>query len=363
MRRHNNPALAEEVAKAGAIEQLAICIQDPETCLKKIATMALSEIAKHNTELADRIASNAGTLRVLTGNLGDRDLELRQHSCTCLANIAKHSEDLAQKVASADLFPKIVDRCLKEENKDRLQRQAALCLKEIAGQSFVLAKMVSEVGGVSCIVDYLNKAPGPAKLHAIMTLGFIAGFDHSLAKNVVQCKGDIALVGALREVKEDHIKAAASWSLGQIGRHSTELAKDLAAQNVLVELLTVFMQADVKGDLSNKTKRALRSIIQQCQEMDALQPLLEAAPDNILKHVVAQMAIILKNKPALKKDFAEKGCLKRLQEIHAPPESKLQSSINEINDLFPPEVVQHYMPDYINTLIKKVEEQHQHSES
>lgn len=324
--------------------------------------MALSEIAKHTPELADRIANYSGTLRTLTGNLADRDLELRQHSCTCLANIAKHNEGLAKSVADAELFPKIVDRCLKEESKEMLQRQAALCLKEISGQSYALAKNVSDVGGASCVVDYLNKAPGPAKLHAIMTLGFIAGFDQDLAKTVVQCKGHIALVGALKEVKEDHIKAAAAWSLGQIGRHSTELAKDLAEQNVMNELLVVYMSADEKGDLKNKAKRALRGIIQQCQEMDALQPLLEMAPEKILKHVVAQMAIILKNKPSLKKDYAEKGCLKKLQEIHAPPESKLQSSINEINDLFPPEVIQHYSPDYINVLIKKVEEFHQQPE-
>lgn len=70
------------------------------------------------------------------------------------------------------------------------------------------------------------------------------------------------------------------------------------------------------------------------------------------------MAIILKNTPVARKDFAEKNCLKKLQEIHAPPESKLQSSINEINDLFPPEVVQHFSPDYMNILLKKVEEFH-----
>lgn len=47
-----------------------------------------------------------------------------------------------------------------------------------------------------------------------MTLGFIAGFDHELAKNVVLCKGHIALVGALKTVKEEHVKGAAAWSLG-----------------------------------------------------------------------------------------------------------------------------------------------------
>lgn len=74
---------------------MALCIEDPETNLKKIATMSLSEIAKHNSELAEKIANNAGTLKVLTTCLADRDWELKRNACTCLANIAKHTDELA----------------------------------------------------------------------------------------------------------------------------------------------------------------------------------------------------------------------------------------------------------------------------
>ena len=347
--------MAEEVAKAGAIEQLSLCIEDPETSLKKVSTMALSEIAKHNAELADRIANNAGTLRVLAGCLADRDWELREYACTSLANVAKHNEDLAQKVAGADVFARIIN-CIKDE-KEKVQRQAVLCVKEIACHSIDLAKVVCDVGGVlPYVVEYLNNARGAAKLHAITTLGYVAGFDHDLAKSVVQCKGHIALVNALRDKVEDHVKAAAAWSLGQIGRHSSELAKDLAEQKVLNELLIIYMSAEEKGDLKNKTKRALKAIIQQCQEMEALRPLLEIGNEKVLKHVVGEMAVILKANPASKRPFAEKGSLKKLLEIHAAPESKLQSAINEINDLFPPEVTQHYSPEYMNSLLKKIEE-------
>ncbi len=353
--KHANPSLAEEVAKAGAIEQLSLCIEDPETSLKKVATMALSEIAKHNAELADRIANNAGTLRALAGCLADRDCELRQYACTCLANVAKHNEDLAQKVAGADVFARLIN-CIKDE-KEKVQRQAVLCVKEIACHSIDLAKVVCDVGGVTpFVVEYLARAQGAAKLHAITTLGYVAGFDHDLAKSVVQCKGHIALVDALRDKVEDHVKAAAAWSLGQIGRHSSELAKDLAEQKALNELLVLYMSAEEKSDLKTKSKRALKAIIFQCQEMEALRPLLSAASDKILKHVVGQMALILKNNPSTRRPFAEKGSLKRLLEIHASPESKLQSAINEINDLFPPEVTQHYSPEYMNNLLKKIDE-------
>lgn len=340
--------------KAGAIDQLSMCVQDPETNLKKVATTALSEIAKHNAELASKVTANTGTLKALTTSLKDRDLELRLNTCTCLANIAKHNEELAQKVVNAELFPNIITHCLKEE-KSGLQRQAAQCIKEIASQSAELAKLVVAAEAVGPLVDYLNKAKGPGKLPAIMALGFISGFDQATAKVVVQNKGHRALVDTLKTSSDGHIKAAAAWSLGQIGRHSAELGQDLAKEKALETLLSAFMEAEEKGDLQKKARRALKSMIGQCQEMVALRPLLESAPEKIVKHVVAQMASILKAKTGLKQEFAENGCLKRLQEIKASQGSKLQASINEINSLFPEDVVHYFTSDYMNTLIKQHE--------
>lgn len=340
--------------KAGAIEQLSICAQDPETNLKKVACITLSEIAKHNADLASKIASNTGTLKALTTSLKDRDLELRQNCCTCLANIAKHNEDLAQKVVNAEVFPKIITHCLKEEKKG-LRRQAAQCIKEIASQNIELAKIVVAAEAVGPLVDYLNKISGAGKLPAIMTLGFLSGFDSSLAKVVVQFKGHRALVESLRTSTENHIKAAAAWSLGQIGKHSAEFGQELAKEKVLESLLEAFNISEEKGDLQKKARRALKSMIEQCQEMSALRPLLDNAPEKIVKHVVAQMANILKNKTSLKQEFAENGSLQRLQELRPSPGSKLQASITEINNLFPEDVVHYFTKDYMNALINQQE--------
>jgi hypothetical protein len=292
---------------------------------------------------------------VLTGCLADRDWELRQYACKCLANVAKHNGELAEKVANSDLFTRLIN-CVKDE-KEKVQKQAVLCIKEIAVHSLDLAKMVCDIGGVTpYVVEYIGRAPDVAKLHAIMTLGYVAGFDHDLAKSVVQCKGHIALVSTLSQKVEDHVKAAAAWSLGQIGRHSSELAKELAGQKALIELLIIFNSAEDKGDLKGKAKKALKSIIQQCEDIDALRPLLETSKEPVLKHVVAQIAKVLKANQPARRPFAEKGSLKKLQEIQAAPESKLQSAINEINDLYPPEVTQHYSADYMNSLMKKIED-------
>ena len=357
--RHPNQALAEEVAKAGAIEHLSNCVQDPETSLKKVAAVALCEIGKHNAELANAIASHPGTLKAITAAFKDRDMELRQNACICLANLAKHNEEIAQKVGNADLFPAIIDYCLKEE-KPGLQRQAMQCIKEIAGQSAELAKMVGDPKYIDPIINYLSKAKGAGKLPAIMTLGFVAGFDKEMAKTVVQLKGHIALMDSLEHDKETHIKAAAAWSLGQIVKHSAELGSGLNDQKVMNALLKAYLYAEEKGDLQNKARRALRTMIQQCQEMSALAPLLGSAPVKILKHVVAQIGNLLKNKKELLLLFAKEGHLGKLQEIQAPAESKLQASIVEINKLYSDDVVHYFTKGHLDTLIKQKEDYEHH---
>ena len=355
--RHNNPNLAEEVAKAGAIEQLATCIQDPETSLKKVATVTLGEIAKHNAELAKKVASNAGTLKVLIKSLEDRDLELRKYALICLAQIAKHNEELAQSVANAGLFPTILTCCLKEE-KLSLQKLAVQCVKEIACQSVGLAKLVVKEGALPGVVGYLGRAQGCNKLPAIMTLGFIAGFDVELAQTVVKNQGHKQIIDALKNAKDDHIKSAAAWSLGQIGRHNAELGNVLASERAMEAILAVCLSAPESSDLRTKTKRALKNLVGQCRDLAALKPLLDCNSEKILKHVLAQVAVLLNADPTLKHKFAESNCLKRLQEIHAEPGSKLLEAITAINKLFPDDVVSYFNAARLPELIKQGHDYH-----
>ena len=56
----------------------------------------------------------------------------------------------------------------------------------------------------------------------------------------------------LSEEKEDHIKAAAAWALGQIGRHTPEHAKAVAVANVLSNLLQCYLSTESSEDLSSK---------------------------------------------------------------------------------------------------------------
>lgn len=72
------------------------------------------------------------------------------------------------------------------------------------------------------------------------------------------------LKDALVNEQEDHIKAAAAWSLGQIGSHSADHAKDLAQKDVLAGLLGVMILEESSDDLKLKAKKALKSLVAIC---------------------------------------------------------------------------------------------------
>ena len=62
----------------------------------------------------------------------------------------------------------------------------------------------------------------------------------------------VVLSIALAEEPEDHIQAAAAWSLGQIGRHTPEHSKAVAQANVFPRLLQCYTRSGASEDLQTK---------------------------------------------------------------------------------------------------------------
>jgi len=56
--------------------------------------------------------------------------------------------------------------------------------------------------------------------------------------------------------------------------------------------------------------------------------------------------IFLRNLFICNRSFVVTEGLKKIQEIPAGPGSKLRQYIDEINSIYPPEIVQYYSPDY-----------------
>lgn len=220
-------------------------------------------------------------------------------------------------------------------------------------------------------MDYANDSKGNAKLPGVMTLGYTAAFSETLALAVIVAKGVAPLAQALVTEQEEHVKAAAAWSLGQIGRHSPDHAKTLADGGVLPKLLQVLTSCKPSGndgvgaDLSTKTKRALKCILEKTLHMESLEPMLSSStPTNILKYVIGQFAKILPHDVTARREFVTSGSLQRLQEIAsgltaneksgALTGTKMGEYIRTINECYPEEIVRYYSPGYSTTLLEKV---------
>jgi len=73
---------------------------------------------------------------------------------------------------------------------------------------------MTNAGGVVAMVDYINESKDSAKLPGIITLGYIAAFDESLAMSVISAKGVTPLREALINEPDDMVRATAAWTLG-----------------------------------------------------------------------------------------------------------------------------------------------------
>merc|ERR1712166_1219457 len=314
--------LAQGVVDAGTVPLLVLCIQEPEITLKRISASALSDISKHSPELAQAVV-DAGAVSYLAPLIQHPDAKLKRQVCSCLAQIAKHSVDLAEVVVEAEIFPNILN-CLKD-NDTFVRKNAATCIREVAKHTPELAKLIVNAGAAA-LVDYVSEVQGNAKLPGIMAIGYIAAFSETLALAVIVSKGVAPLRDALTSEPEDHIKAASAWSLGQIGRHTPDHARALAEGDVLRHLLACMTHPDSSQDLQTKAKRALKAVLSKCTHLQA------------------------------RRAFVQNGGLQFLQELDETVGGKLREFIQQINNCYPPEIVEYYSPNYSKTLLEKIDE-------
>lgn len=356
--RHNKELAQIVVDSTEVVPLLVQCFQEPEVALKRTSASALGDICKHTAELSQTVV-DAMAVPLLAKEISSTDAALKRQVCSCLAQIAKHSVDLAEVVVEAEIFPKIL-HCLKDDDPD-VRKNAATTIREIARHTPDLAKLIVNAGGVDAVVEYVGspETRGNSRLPGIMTLGYIAAFADTLALAVITAKGILPLRDALINEPEDHLKAASAWSLGQLGRHSKDHARALAEADVFKRLLAVYVHNDSSEDLKVKAKRALKSVIQKCTYLPSLEPLLQEPemPKNILKYIVHQFSKVLPADKEAKTRFVKSGGLQTIQEVkeQAALGTKLREYIDDINQIYPQELVHCYSPQYAETLLEAVD--------
>jgi len=236
------------------------------------------------------------------------------------------------------------------------KKSAGSCIREIAKQTPELAKLIVNSGGASALTEYIADAPGNSKLPAIMALGYIAAFSETLGLAVIVAQGIAPLKDALVSEPEDHVKAAAAWTLGHIGRHTSDHAHALAEQDVLRHLLACMVHDDSSEDLQTKSKRALKAILAKCTHMQSLQPLLRYAPVKVQKYILKQMSCVLPHDVEARRAFVQNGGLQFLQELNETVGGRFADFAQNINQCYPPEVVEYYSPDYSKKIMDKIDD-------
>ncbi|XP_067213594.1 sperm-associated antigen 6-like [Linepithema humile] len=350
--RHNKN-LAQAAVDAGAVQLLVLCLQEPELYIKQIAASAISDISKHSTELAQSIV-DAGAIVFLAKTLANPDAKAKRQALLALSSIAKHSAYLAEAVVEAEVFPDVLMHMAHPD--ENVGRVAAVLTREICKHTLELAQLVVNNGGIAALIELISASKSASRLPAIMALGYIAGHCDQLALAVIGSKGIVQLAIVLQEETEDHILAVTAWTIGQIGKHSSEHAKAVAVANILSKLLELHNDPKSSEDLKAKCNAALKQVLQKCVYIEALEPLLHDVPPNILKYVLGQFSKILPNDARARRLFVTSGGLKKVQEIQSEPGTTLSEYITIINCCFPEEIVRYYSPGYPDSLLEAVEQ-------
>jgi len=349
----HNASMAYQVVEARAVDSLILCLQEPEITLKRAAAQTLSYICQHSEQLAQPVAENG--LDVITFFLTYNDVNLKRNICLLLGNITKHSVELANQVmAKLNNSSKLLS-CLKD-NDVQVKKNAAYCICQIVNKSPENAVNIVNAGGPPILVEFITNVKGEARLYGILTLGYMAAYKEEFSFAVIKAKAINQLRDALQHEGQQNIKAAACFALGHVGRHSPQHSKEVAEANVLSLMLFHYMTPESSEDLKEKAKKALKKIIENCNHLTALEPLLQVAPEKILKHILNQYCKNLKSNLKDKREFVQNGGLGKLQELKNKVTNPiLKEKILEINSYYPEEIVKYYTPETANQLINKVE--------
>ncbi len=351
----HNAQLAENVVNAKAIEHLVLCLQEPEIELKRAASKTLCFIAQHTPDLASKISEQG--LDLISYFLMYNDTQLKRNVCLLLGNIAKHSIDLSISVWDSLSDPQLLLACLMDPDLE-VKKNTAFCISEFVNKGPENAMKIVNKGGLGVLVHFIANVKGDPRLYGIIAIGFIAAHNEKLSEAIIDVNGINYIKEALETESLPHIKASCCYALGQIGKHAPKHANKVAEHDVLGLMISNVIKTDKADDLNIKARRALKKIINNCNLLHRLEPLIRESPPYVLQHVLTQYEKYLKDDKEYKKEFINTGGLRTLQEIRSNescPED-IQNTIDKINREYPEDVINYYSPAFQMKINKKLEE-------
>lgn len=114
------------------------------------------------------------------------------------------------------------------------------------------------------------------------------GHSALLAMTLLNCSVIVLLQSVLNNKQNDALLGVTVWTIGQIGKHSSDHTNAIASANLLPKLLELYQNSSSSHDLRSKCKTCLKYCLQKSLMLSALEPLLYTAPPSILKYILGQ---------------------------------------------------------------------------
>ena len=350
--RHS-ATLAQAVVDCGTVPILVAIYKESELTLRRIAVSALSDIAKHSDALC-KLILDSGIIDQLILDMEHSDVGLKRQVTACLSHLAKHSEHSAATLVKHGIISKAI-LVLKDANEN-VSKNACTIIRDVCRHTESLAKQVIAAGGIAGLVEYLDDIPsGVNRTPALAGLGNIASSSDTLALAVISGGLVPSLASSLLDESEESVRGVTAWLLGQIGKHSPEHARALLDAETLRKLLAVFIHPSSSDDLRDKCEASFKRIVRNVVEVTKLEPLISDTPPRLLTPVVRQLSKILAKSSEGRKQFVQSGCLQRLQRVRCEVGSKYATAMQELNALYPPELISYFSPEYPDQLFEKLE--------
>ncbi|VDM03923.1 unnamed protein product [Schistocephalus solidus] len=369
---NHSEELASAVVKSEILPQLVYSISEQNRFYKKAAAFVLRSVAKHSAELAEKVVES-GALDSLVSCLEEFDVGVKENAAWSLGYIARHNANLSQMVVDAGSIPLLI-LCLQEPDNN-LKRAAASSLGDIAKHTPDLAQSVIDAGAIAYLSKHVTSTCPKLKRQAFASLAQIAKHTADFADLVVESEIFPAILISLKD-KDEGVRKECATLIREICKHTLELSQLIVnsggAAAIVDYIGESYGNASLPGIMAlgyiaahserlamaiihSLAKRCLKQVLQKVIDIEALEPLLQDSPPNILKHVVAQFSKILPKNANARRAFVLTGGLKKIQEIQAEPGSDLAESIDAINNCFPEDVVKYYSPGYPEALLERVE--------
>mmetsp|Transcript_12311 Transcript_12311/g.26576 ORF Transcript_12311/g.26576 Transcript_12311/m.26576 type:complete len:521 (-) Transcript_12311:277-1839(-) len=312
--------------------------------LVKTVVQALGNIAARSVQLAEALVKHNALQPVCTlARGGNTPPDLKAAAFHCLSHVCRHHEELANQVANTGVVQAAV-QCLTDKMTPSIRRNAAALLLQMVQKTPDLAQVVSASSAPACLKQYmqLEKDATEGKMVGCMIAGCMSSYKPSIAKAVVDAGAGAEVVLCI-PVKDDELSGTAAWAVEQMAAHGDESTMPLVSKGALLQLLDVYPSTpEEKTELRAKLKSAIKAVLYNVNSSEPLHPYINLdTPPDIYKHLLRKLKPLLAS-PKARQAFVTSGALMRLQQAIPGLDEKGTMYAQEINALFPEDVVTYY---------------------